>query len=61
MYALKLHVELEDESADKGGLTETLSQVVQSACRVNVDQVAFVSAKEIGEDAEIILDKRTWD
>jgi len=55
-----LRVVLVDESADKSALTETLSQVVQSACRVKVDQVEFVSAEEIGEEAEIILDKRTW-
>ena len=56
---LTLRVVLADESADKEALKEILSQAVQSACRVKVDQVAFVSAEEIGEDAETILDKRT--
>jgi phenylacetate-CoA ligase len=56
-----LHVVLVDESVDKQALTETMSQAIQSACRVKVDQVEFVSAEEIGEDTDIILDKRTWD
>ena len=56
-----LRVVLTDETADKGALTEILSRVIQSACRVKVDQVEFVSAEEIGEGAEIILDKRTWE
>jgi phenylacetate-CoA ligase len=56
-----LRVVLAEESADKGALTMTLSQAVQSACRVKVDQVEFVPAEEIGEEAEIILDKRTWE
>ena len=56
-----LHVVLENESADKETLTEALSQAVQSACRVKLDQVAFVSAEEIGEKAGILLDKRTWE
>jgi len=55
------HVVLADGPADQKALTETLSQAVQSACRVKVDQVKFVSSEEIGEDAEIILDKRTWE
>jgi len=56
-----LHVVLENESADKETLTEALSLAVQSACRVKLDQVAFVSAEEIGEKAEVLLDKRTWE
>jgi len=56
-----LRVVLEDETADKGALTETLSMAVQSACRVKLDQVVFVSAEEVGEGAEIISDKRTWE
>ena len=56
-----LRVVLEDETADKEMLTEILSQAVQSACRVKLDQVVFVSAEEVGEGAEIISDKRTWE
>jgi phenylacetate-coenzyme A ligase PaaK-like adenylate-forming protein len=56
-----LRVVLEDETTDKETLTETLSQAVQSACRVKPDQVVFVSAEEVGEGVEIILDKRTWE
>jgi phenylacetate-CoA ligase len=55
-----LRVALADESLDRQTLTETLSQVVQSACRVKVDQVKFVPSDEFDEDAEIIADKRTW-
>ena len=56
-----LRVVLADESIDKQALTETLSQAVQSACRVKVDQVVLVSAEEVGEGMEIISDKRTWE
>lgn len=56
-----LRVVLADEAADRAALSETLSAAVQSACRVKVDRVEFVSAGEMGEDTAVILDKRTWE
>lgn len=58
---LSLRIALSDETADRQALTEALSQAVQSACRVKVDRVDFVASEEIGEGAEIFLDRRTWE
>jgi len=57
---LSLQVVLADDAIEKHALAETLSRAIQAACRVKVDQVEFVSAKELDEDAKIIVDKRTW-
>jgi phenylacetate-CoA ligase len=56
-----LRIVLSDESADRQALTETLSQAIQSTCRVKVDRVEFVSAQEVGDNAGVILDQRTWE
>ena len=56
-----LRIALSDESADRPALTETLSAAIQSTCRVKVDRVEFVSAQEVGDNAGIILDQRTWE
>jgi phenylacetate-CoA ligase len=58
---LTLRVALADESADHEALTDQLGGAVQSACRVKVDRVEFVPADALGEDAEVILDERTWE
>jgi len=56
-----LHVATTETPADREMLTTTLSEAIQSACRVKVDRVEFVSMEAIGEDAEIILDERLWE
>ena len=56
-----LKVVLVDESVDKQALTESLSQAVQSACRIKLDQVEFDVSEAVGEGAEVLVDKRTWD
>jgi phenylacetate-CoA ligase len=56
-----LHVATTETPADREMLTTTLSKAIQSACRVKVDRVEFVSVEAIGEDAEIILDERVWE
>ena len=56
-----LNVVLVDESVDKQALTESLSQAVQSACRIKLDQVEFDVSEAVGEGAEVLVDKRTWD
>ncbi len=56
-----LRIALSDESADRQALTESLTQAVQSACRVKADRVEFVAAQEIGDEARLILDQRTWE
>jgi len=58
---LTLRVVLADESADREALTKELGAAVQSACRVKVDQVKFIPADALGEDAEVILDERSWE
>jgi phenylacetate-CoA ligase len=52
---------LSSELADRQALIESLTRAVQSACRVKVDQVEFVSIEEFGEGKEIILDLRKWE
>jgi phenylacetate-CoA ligase len=47
--------------ADQEMLTAALSKAVQSACRVKVDRIEFISVQAIGEDAKIILDQRVWE
>ena len=56
-----LRVVLTDAAADRAALSETLSAAVQSACRVKVDRVEFVTLDEIKDQTKIIIDKRTWE
>ena len=49
-----------DETADRQALSGALTAAIQSACRVRVDCLEFVSAGELDEVAEIILDERHW-
>jgi len=57
---LTLRVVLADETADREALLQALGVAVQSACRVKVDQVEFLPAGALGEDATPILDERSW-
>ncbi len=56
-----LRVALADEAADRAALSETLSAAVQSACRVKVERVEFVSSEDWGEEQAVIVDQRTWE
>ncbi|MDI6768462.1 MAG: AMP-binding protein [Anaerolineales bacterium] len=56
-----LRVVLTDETADRAALSETLSAAVQSACRVKVERVEFVSSEDWGEEQAVIVDQRTWE
>lgn len=56
-----LYVVLADESIDRQIITDSLSQAVQSACRVKVDQVEFVTAERLADETAILLDERTWE
>lgn len=55
-----LRIVLSDETADRQTLTETLSQAVQSTCRVKVDRVEFIAASDMEDGAGIVVDRRTW-
>jgi phenylacetate-CoA ligase len=50
-----------EEDLDRETLSISLKQAVLTACRVNVDQVEFVSEKELGEDQRLIIDQRIWE
>ncbi len=58
---LTLRVVLSDEAADREALSRALDGAVQSACRVRVDRVEFITAAALDEDAPPILDERSWD
>jgi len=58
---LALRVVLADESADREALTKALGAAIQSACRVKVDRVEFVTTDTLGEEAKPILDERSWE
>jgi phenylacetate-CoA ligase len=58
---LTLRVVLSDETVDREALSQALVVAVQSACRVKVDQVEFVPAGALDEDAMPILDERSWE
>ena len=56
-----LRVVLADESANRDALLAGLSEAIRSTCRVKVDQVETVSDSDLGEEAQIILDERSWE
>jgi phenylacetate-CoA ligase len=58
---LTLRVVLSEEPIEPETLSAQLGTAVQSACRVKVDQVDFVPADALAEDAQPIVDERTWD
>jgi phenylacetate-CoA ligase len=58
---LALRVVLADESADREALTKALGAAIESACRVKVDRVEFVTTDTLGEEAKPILDERSWE
>jgi phenylacetate-CoA ligase len=59
--ALTLRVVLSDEAADRDAVTGKVSAAVESVCRVKVDQVLFVLSDDLPQDAQSILDERSWD
>jgi phenylacetate-CoA ligase len=58
---LLLNVIPADADAELDTLAEALSQAVRSVCRVNVEQVVFVTPEELKEDVPLIVDKRRWE
>jgi phenylacetate-CoA ligase len=46
--------------ADREALEESLSNAIQSTCRVKVDRFKFIQAGELDQDAGLILDQRRW-
>ncbi|NIN66796.1 MAG: AMP-binding protein [Anaerolineae bacterium] len=57
---MTLRVVPSEEDVDRETLTTTLVGAVQSACRVKADEVEFIPASALAEDAEVIVDERTW-
>jgi phenylacetate-CoA ligase len=58
--SLTLRVVPADASADREMLTKGLGVAVQSACRVKVDEVKFVSPTALDEGGALIVDERVW-
>ena len=56
-----LRVATTEEPAEQQALTGALSQAIQSACRVKVDRVEFVPTDALGEDAQTVVDERSWE
>ncbi|MEW5830943.1 MAG: AMP-binding protein [Chloroflexota bacterium] len=56
-----LRIALADDSADRQALTETLTQAIQSACRVKLDRVEFAAAADLEDGAGVIVDRRVWE
>jgi phenylacetate-CoA ligase len=58
---LTLRVVLSEEAKEPEALAAKLGAAIQSACRVKVDRVEFVSPDALSEDAQPIVDERAWD
>lgn len=56
-----LQLELNNESADKDTLSQSLIEAVPQICRVKPDEVAFVATGSIAEDAKQVVDERSWE
>ena len=50
-----------DAPDDANAAIERIKEMVRQVCRVRVDEVLFVDAEAIPEDAPIMLDQRTWE
>jgi phenylacetate-CoA ligase len=59
--ALTLRVVLSDEGVDRDALTGKVRAAIESVCRVKVDEVVFVSPENLAQDAQSIVDERSWD
>lgn len=57
---LLIRIAMNDASADTAPLVEPLHGAIQQACRVRANEIAFVSAEEIAEDAPGMVDVREW-
>jgi phenylacetate-CoA ligase len=58
---LTLRVVLSDEAADREAVSNEVGVAVQSACRVKVDRVEVIPASVLDEDAQAIVDERSWE
>lgn len=50
-----------EKDLDREALSTSLKQAILTTCRVNVDQVEFISEEEFAEDQQLIIDQRTWE
>jgi phenylacetate-CoA ligase len=57
---MTLRIELKDESVDRDKLADDLNTRFQDVCRVKIDRLEFVEKGSIPEDAQKIVDERTW-
>jgi phenylacetate-CoA ligase len=48
-------------AADQEALSTALMSAVQATCRLKADRVEFIAEDELGADAPLILDQRTWE
>lgn len=55
---IRARVELANESVDRCGLAETLKTRFKDICRLKMDEVKFLPAGTIPEDAKILVDER---
>jgi phenylacetate-CoA ligase len=58
---LTLKVELTSETADRAALIDALKAAVRETCRLGVDTVQFLDAGSIPEDAQPVVDERSWE
>lgn len=57
---LLIRIAMNDASADTSALIEPLHGAIQQACRVRANEIVFVGADEIAEDAPGMVDARDW-
>lgn len=58
---LTLRVVRSEEAGDGDDVAEGLGAAVQSLCRIKVDQIEFVPADSLDEDAALLVDDRSWE
>lgn len=59
--SLTIRVLLKDHKQDQDVIQENLKQVVESVCRVNIDQIIFINQEDFDPDEPIIVDQRSWE
>ncbi|MEM7532675.1 MAG: AMP-binding protein [Chloroflexota bacterium] len=55
-----VRIALNDASADPASLEEAIHAAIRQACRVRANELVFVSADEIADDAPGMVDERGW-
>jgi phenylacetate-CoA ligase len=59
--SILIKVVLSDKDQSPNVIQENLKQVVNSVCRVNVDQIIFIDQKDLDQDESLIVDQRSWE